>query len=73
MEHAWKVCVRLSVPRVRIPPLPPDTKLAHFTWAFLCLAEEEGLVHIDGSSRATARPATARELIPTEAGAKSCY
>ncbi len=45
MEHAWKVCVRLSVPRVRIPPFPPDTKLAHFTWAFLCLAEEEGLVH----------------------------
>ena len=24
-EHAWKVCVRQNVPRVRIPPSPPFT------------------------------------------------
>ena len=23
-EHAWKACVRETVPRVRIPPSPPD-------------------------------------------------
>ena len=22
-EHAWKACVRATVPRVRIPPSPP--------------------------------------------------
>ncbi len=27
-EHAWKVCVRLRVPRVRIPPSPPFQKTA---------------------------------------------
>ena len=26
-EHAWKACVRLRVPRVRIPPSPPHLPL----------------------------------------------
>ncbi len=26
-EHAWKACVRVSVPRVRIPLSPPFQKL----------------------------------------------
>ncbi len=35
MEHAWKVCVRLSVPRVRIPPLPPDTRKPAYAGFFV--------------------------------------
>ncbi len=34
-EHAWKVCVPLSVPRVRIPPSPPPInkpRLGVFLW-----------------------------------------
>ncbi len=35
MEHAWKVCVRLSVPRVRIPPFPPDTRKPAYAGFFV--------------------------------------
>ncbi len=56
MEHAWKVCVRLSVPRVRIPPLPPDTRKPAYA-GFFVSGGRGGIGSQAGSSRATARPA----------------
>ena len=36
-EHAWKACVRGTVPRVRIPPSPPPTYLVDITALFSIL------------------------------------
>ncbi len=37
-EHAWKVCIRESVSRVRIPPSPPySTKKPELTFRLFCL------------------------------------
>ncbi len=30
-EHAWKACVRVTVPRVRIPPSPPERQRSFST------------------------------------------
>ncbi len=37
-EHAWKVCIRESVSRVRIPPSPPySTKKPELTFRLFCM------------------------------------
>ena len=39
--QSWKDCVRVTVPRVRIPPLPPGEGRSNRVWAFLFLKRSD--------------------------------
>ena len=43
-EHAWKACVRVTVPRVRIPPSPPRTYVVDITALFSIPAPDLSLI-----------------------------
>lgn len=38
-SHAWKACVGLNLPRVRIPPSPPVSLSPHCEGFFICPRE----------------------------------
>lgn len=51
-EHAWKACVRATVPWVRIPSLPPEERRSDFVvWPFLFSQKSERFEHL-GSGEA---------------------